>query len=584
MNEQELTRWRLIEEVLDKRLTQKEAAISLCISERQLRNLLVSYRKAGKQGLISKNRGRTSNNIYDKQFKEKILQILAEKYPGYGPTLSTEKLNENHNILISRETLRNWMIERGMWFEKHSKKKTHQRRDRRACFGELIQGDGSFHIWLEISGIKCCLLVFIDDATSKITSMYLAEEETLDAYLITLKKHIQRYGSFKSLYLDRSAVAKVRKGDNITQFENVLEKLGIELIFAYSPQAKGRVERVNRTLQDRFIKYLKEKKIDTIKEANQVINDFIEDYNKKFGVSPRSLVDLHTPLDKTFDIDLELRRTAKRKLTKDLCFSFNNIVYKVKNKLGSLTESREIEIILLDNDEIRARYNKQWLEIQKDTEAFRTSRDKKIFEQNKKWVQEKDLKKNNLTGWQMNSEDRKRTMLMEKSFTEKKMKMSTFNQQVNARESNKLVNLECIKKYKLSKSQAETYKWLKEQNINTDNATLCYWSKIYPEKRLKEVIHYANARSQKEVIRNIGGWIQKMLKENQILINDSWHTNQKYLAEFLVGKQWSALKVYEKYIKDSVTEDDLSLTMNPEEFRRSLEALYSKSQRYSWTY
>lgn len=412
MNDQELDRWRIIEEVLNKKLTQREASTSLKVSERHLRNLITSYKKTGKQGLISKHRNRKSNNKYDEQFKTKILKILAESYHGYGPTLSAEKLSENHNIYISKETLRCWMTERGMWHEKR-RKKIHQRRERRACFGELIQGDGSHHIWLEISGIECCLLVFIDDATSTITAMHLSEEETLEAYFSTLKQHIQRYGRFKSLYLDRSAVAKSRLGNNPTQLERALEKLGIELIIARSPQAKGKVERANRTLQDRFIKYLKEKKIETIEEANQLISGFIQMYNKKFGVNPRSNVDLHKPLDKNYDVDLELRRSEIRKLTKDFCFSFNNVVYKVKHPSNYYVGNRELEIILLDNNEIRVRSNNQWLEIEKETRPLKTTKEKKIIELNARWAHKKSSRPKNFTGWQIhNQHTRKRERLL----------------------------------------------------------------------------------------------------------------------------------------------------------------------------
>lgn len=410
MNQKELTRWRLLEEVINKKITQKEAANSLNISDRQIRNLIKEYKKSGKQGLISKKRGKVSNNKYDKQFQDKALQILGEKYSGYGPTLSTEKLNENHGIKLSRETIRNWMLERKMWFEKHCKKKIHQRRERRACFGEVIQGDGSHHIWLEISGIECCLLVFIDDATSKITAMHLSKEETLEAYYITLKQHIQRYGCPQSLYLDRSAVAKARTGTNPTQFERTLKKLGIELLIAYSAQAKGRVERVNRTLQDRLVKFLTENKVETIEEANQAIIDFMQIYNKKFGVLPRSNLDLHNTLDKNFDLDLELRKVEIRKLTKDYCFSFNHIVYKVKNRFVFSNADRFIEIIVLENGEIKARHNKQWLDIQKDTSPVRTHEEKRNIELNTKWRLGKESKKKSFTGWQKKNQHDKKMM------------------------------------------------------------------------------------------------------------------------------------------------------------------------------
>lgn len=145
---------------------------------------------------------------------------------------------------------------------------------------------------------------------------------------------------------------------------------------------------------------------------------------------------------------------------------------------------------------------------------------------------------------------------------------------------NQLIKQDYIKKFKLSAAQAEIYKWLKEQSIDTDDGTLCYWAKIHTEKRIKEVVTYAKSRSQRENIKNLGGWIQKILKTNQIVINDNWTMNHRFLEEFLSTRCWNELKVYEKYIKDSITGDDLSLTMNEEDFRRSLEALYGKSLLY----
>jgi len=392
MSEKELDRWRIIENVTAKKLTQKQAAAILNISDRQIRNLLKNFNKEGKKGVISKRRNAPSNNKFDEQFKKKVLSILVEKYSGYGPTLSAEKLRENHSIYLSRETIRNWMIEKGIWQIKFKRdKKIHQRRERRSCFGELIQGDGSHHLWIEISGIECCLTYFIDDATSRITSMHLAEEETLQAYFIVLKQHLNRYGRFRSLYVDRSAVTKTRSGDGDTQFERVLKDLGIEIIRAYSPQAKGRIERSNRTLQDRLVKFFKEKKVLTILEANQILEDFRAIYNEKFSVTPKSPVDLHRPLTPGYDVEVELCRIEKRKLTKDLCFSFNNIVYKVKSPLIHRLGNREIEISLLNDGTIKVRKNKQILEVEIDRTTRKSMEEKKILQKNKEWLEEKQV-------------------------------------------------------------------------------------------------------------------------------------------------------------------------------------------------
>ena len=274
MSKQELEKYRVLSAIQNKEISQIKGAEILELTTRQVRNLLGNLNLEGPEGLISKKRGKPSNRCFLPKFKNEVLRIIQQNYLDFGPTLVKEKLFEKHQITISIETLRSWMTEAHYWNPKQRKRNIHRLRTRKVCFGELIQIDGSHHDWFEGRREKCVLLVFIDDATSKITSLYFAEGESLDAYFTCLEKHINKYGVPRQIYSDRFSVFESSKEESLTHFKYALKLLNISHITAKTPQAKGRVERVNQTLQDRLIKEMRLRNIVSIEEANEFVKEY----------------------------------------------------------------------------------------------------------------------------------------------------------------------------------------------------------------------------------------------------------------------------------------------------------------------
>ena len=328
MSHNELDRFHVLNKVITKELTQKQAANLLSIKERQIRNLLTSLKKHGAEGLVSKHRGKPGNHRKSSEFRQRTLALVREQYEGFGPTLAKEKLEERQGLVVSGETLRQWMITANLWIPKKKRVISHPPRPRRPCFGELVQGDGSPHHWLGEDGPRINLNAFIDDATGKITALYFSPTETLDSYFEALTQHLKRHGRFRALYVDKAAIFRQR-GHEMTQMQRALKELGIELILANSPQAKGKVERLNQTLQDRLLKELRLQGIKTIEAANEFAQEYIEIYNKKFSKKPMSEFDAHRPLD-GHDLEKVLCRLETRVLQSSAIFQFNKTHYQVQ--------------------------------------------------------------------------------------------------------------------------------------------------------------------------------------------------------------------------------------------------------------
>jgi hypothetical protein len=242
------------------------------------------------------------------------------------------------------------MMEEGLWKGKKKKnKKIYQRRARRSCFGDLVQADGSPHEWFEIRGEKCCLIHFIDDATNEVTSARFIPTECEEGYLECLKEHLRKYGRPKALYVDRHGIFRVnreelKKGVGITHFGEVLKALGIELICARSPQAKGRVERSNGILQDRLIKEMRLEGISTLEEGNAFLPKFFEKYNKRFKKEAASSEDAHRPMRKQDDLERLYARKDKRKLSKDLTFQHHNALYLIETKTPNRMRYASVDV------------------------------------------------------------------------------------------------------------------------------------------------------------------------------------------------------------------------------------------------
>lgn len=334
MSDQELNRLQILNDVLNKRLRQKDAALLLGISTRHLQRMIKGYQEGGTETLISSRRGKPSNRRYAEHLKEYALFLIKRHYGDFGPTLASEKLKECHDIKISTEALRQWMIESGLWVTRKEKgKQVHQPRHRRECFGELIQIDGSEHHWFEDRGPKCTLLVYIDDATSRLVELRFAKSESTFDYFISTRRYIEKYGKPVAFYSDKHSIFRVNNkeaasGNGMTQFGRALHELNIEIICANSSQAKGRVERMNKTLQDRLVKELRLKNISDMETANAYLPTFMDQLNNKFGKLPVNNKNLHRPLQETAsDLDDIFSWQEERTVTNSLTVQYDRVVY-----------------------------------------------------------------------------------------------------------------------------------------------------------------------------------------------------------------------------------------------------------------
>jgi hypothetical protein len=338
MSKKELTRLEVMQRLKDKRLVQKEAAILLGISIRQIKRLWKKYCKQDAKGLISQRRGKASNHRMDAGVMRQVLDLIKKKYSDFGPTLAHEKLMEIHKISISRESVRKLMIEEGLWKSRRAKKPgVHQMRERRACLGELIQIDGSDHAWFEERGEKCTLLVYIDDATGKLLELRFVPAETFFAYCEASRDYFERCGKPVAFYSDKHSIFRINSElpigatSGMTQFGRAMQELDIQIICANSPQAKGRVERANQTLQDRLVKELRLRSLSSIETGNEYLSEFREDFNRRFAVPARSTHDAHRPLLKTENLDLIFTRQKTGLLSKNLTVQSNKIIYQIQS-------------------------------------------------------------------------------------------------------------------------------------------------------------------------------------------------------------------------------------------------------------
>lgn len=338
MSQHEVERTSIIEQVVHKRMKQGKAGELLKISVRQVKRLVRAYRREGTQGLISRRRGRLGNHRHEEEMKSVALGYVRQHYVDFGPTLASEKLRERHQLDVNKETLRQWMMAAGLWQAKRQKKvKIHQSRLRRSCFGELIQLDGSHHDWFEGRSKPCCLYVLIDDATSQLVGLWFEAQETTAGYFHVVRDYLARYGRPLAFYSDKDSVFRVNHAEAVTscetQFKRAMRELDIELICADSPQAKGRVERANGTLQDRLVKEMRLMGIDTMATANAFLLTFMKDYNRRFAVAPRSQVNAHRqelPDTATLDCVFSIQQT--RILSKNLELSYQGVIYQVKTQ------------------------------------------------------------------------------------------------------------------------------------------------------------------------------------------------------------------------------------------------------------
>jgi hypothetical protein len=276
-------------------LTVAEAAESVHLTERQLYRLLRRHRQDGDRGLIHRLRGRPSNLAYPGEIRTTAMRLYREQYSDYGPTLFAEKLELYHHLSISRQTATRWLIEESLWNGSRKKRPHRKKRQRRDCIGSLIQFDGSPHDWFEGRAPACCLLVAIDDASGRVM-LRLAPSEDTHSVLSFWCDYIERFGIPAEVYTDHGSVYyDANNPKHLTAFGQAMDRLGVRCIYAHSPQAKGRVERSNRTHQDRLIKYLREQNVSSIEDANVLLESFfIDDHNQRFAHT-EALTDIHRP-------------------------------------------------------------------------------------------------------------------------------------------------------------------------------------------------------------------------------------------------------------------------------------------------
>lgn len=351
MNREEIRRYQIIRKVLDREINQQEASEVLRLSDRQVRRIVKRVTVEGEAGVVHRSRGRTGNRSIKQSFKEKVLKLYRSSYEDFGPTLASEKLLERDRVKVNDETLRLWLIKEALWQVKARRvRKSLTWRERKAHFGEMVQLDGSHHDWLEARGPKLVLMGYIDDATGRFYGRFYGYEGTMPA-MDSLKGYINKYGIPKSIYLDRHSTYKnnkkyaytdwpFRDKEELTQFGRACKQLGIELIYANSPQAKGRVERVFKTLQDRLTKELRLAKASGCKEANIVLERYQDIFNNKFQVAARRKGNLHRPVDKRIKLDDILSFQTRRSLRNDRTVLHNKRWYQVLNR----TRAKDITV------------------------------------------------------------------------------------------------------------------------------------------------------------------------------------------------------------------------------------------------
>jgi len=369
MTRQEIQRYQIIRKVLERQINQQEASEVLRLSDRQVRRIVKRVKVEGESGVVHRSRGRPGNRSIESSFKERALKLYRSFYEGFGPTLASEKLLERDHLKVNDETLRLWLIKEALWQAKTRRiRKSLTWRERRSHFGEMVQIDGSHHDWLEARGPKLVLMGYIDDATGRFYGKFYGYEGTTPA-MDSLKGYISKYGIPKSVYLDRHSTYKnnkkyaytdwpFRDKEELTQFGRACKQLGIELIYANSPQAKGRVERVFKTLQDRLTKELRLAKSSGCKEANIVLERYQDSFNSKFQVAARRSGDLHRSVDKRIKLEDILSFQTKRSLRNDRTVLHNKRWYQVLDR----TRAKDITVYDYLNGRMSIQYGNNRLD------------------------------------------------------------------------------------------------------------------------------------------------------------------------------------------------------------------------------
>ena len=354
MSNQERSRVHVLRDLDEGRIKRRRAAQQLNLSVRQIIRLLKIFRRFGDEGLISKKRGRPSHHQLDPHTKHRALELLQTRYADFGPTFAHEKLTEVHHLALGRETVRGLMIQAGLWHPRRARKPiVHPLRERRARLGELVQIDGSPYAWFEDRAAVCSLLVFIDDATGRLLELLFTEAESTFSYFEAAENYFRRAGKPLAFYSDKLGVFRINQtnamtSSGLTQFGRAMEQLAVEIICANTPQAKGRVERVNQTLQGRLVKEMRLRGIASMAAGNAYVPEFIADFNARFAVPPRQPDDAHRPLLPQDDWARILTIQEPRILSKNLTVQYRNAIYQIQSKRPGYA-LRHARVIVCEN-------------------------------------------------------------------------------------------------------------------------------------------------------------------------------------------------------------------------------------------
>jgi len=359
----ELRRLHVIRKVMEKVIKQVEAAKILGLSYWQVQRCVQRVKVEGDKGVVHKSRGRASNRRLADRVKERVIKLYRKRYKGFGPTLAVEKLLEGHGLKVSDETLRKWLLESGDWKKVRRKGVHRQWRERKGHLGEMVQMDGSHHDWFEGRGSECVLMGYIDDATGEAFGRFYEYEGTMPA-MESFRRYIRRSGIPLSVYLDKHTTYKspakpsieeeLQGVEPLSEFERALQELGVEVIHAHSAQAKGRIERLFGTLQDRLVKEMRLRGVKSIEEANGFLEGYWPIYNRKFAVGAREQGDLHRSLPRGLNLDNILCVKAGRALRNDFTVAYNKKLYQIEDQVRAakvqVHERPDGSIVILSKD------------------------------------------------------------------------------------------------------------------------------------------------------------------------------------------------------------------------------------------
>ncbi len=376
MSTREIERLKIIYKVMEKRLTQVKAGELMRVTDRQVRRMLQKVREKGERGMVHGNRGKASPRKIPKDQEERIIALVGKRYSDFGPTFAAEKLRECEGVEIGREKLRQWMVAHGLWRVRSKGGRIYQWRERKPHMGEMVQMDGSKHDWLEGRGPKLVLMGYIDDATNRFFGRFYPFEGVYSA-MDSFRRYIERNGIPHSVYLDRHSTYKTTREPNReealkgerakTQFARALTELGVKVIYAHSPQAKGRIERGFGTLQDRLIKEMRLADIRTIEQANAFLGRYFARFNQRFARAPLAQEDLHRPVPNALPLDEIFCIKDYRSIARDYTVCWKHRLFRIHKP--SITMRKQWVCVMEHFDsKIRLKLNGKYLAFSEVTE------------------------------------------------------------------------------------------------------------------------------------------------------------------------------------------------------------------------